>query len=151
MYHKISQYLRQPTVWLFVILFVATVLRIYHVTYHDTYTDEAIYAFRSIGLIDYDTSRRKQRRGSGSGRCPGGHLSWHDHPLGFCAVFCLRAFGAGLFAMRLPSVLAGIGSVYLIYLIGRKLWNERAGLIAALLLAVQPYHVWVSRWAQGWL
>ncbi len=134
--------------WLFVILFVATVLRIYHVTYHDTYTDEAIYAFRSIGLIDYDTSPSQTTPWQWFGAVPWwAHLSWHDHPLGFFLLqyFAFALFGAGLFAMRLPSVLAGIGSVYLIYLIGRKLWNERAGLIAALLLAVQPYHVWVSR------
>jgi len=45
------------------------------------------------------------------------------------------------------AVTPGIGvlGVGLTYLLGRRLYGHRAGLIAALLLAVMPYHVIVSR------
>jgi 4-amino-4-deoxy-L-arabinose transferase-like glycosyltransferase len=46
---------------------------------------------------------------------------------------------------RLLSVLFGVGTVLLTYRLGRLLYNPETGLIAALLLAMMPYHVVVSR------
>ncbi|HKP20427.1 MAG TPA: glycosyltransferase family 39 protein [Thermoleophilaceae bacterium] len=46
---------------------------------------------------------------------------------------------------RLVSVAAGVATVYLVYELGRQLYGRRTGLIAALLLALMPYHVLVSR------
>ncbi len=46
---------------------------------------------------------------------------------------------------RLASVAAGVATVYLVYELGRLLYGRRAGLIAALLLALMPYHVVVTR------
>jgi len=46
---------------------------------------------------------------------------------------------------RLMSAAIGVATVYLVYLLGKKLYGERAGLIAALILAVMPYHVIVTR------
>jgi hypothetical protein len=43
------------------------------------------------------------------------------------------------------SALAGVITVYLVYEIGRQLYGRRAGLVAALLMALMPYHVVVSR------
>jgi len=51
---------------------------------------------------------------------------------------------------RLFSVIMGTASVYLVYEIGRKLFNKRAGLIAASILAVSLFHVGVSHFANTW-
>lgn len=48
-------------------------------------------------------------------------------------------------AVRLPSAIAGIVAVYLAYLIGKKLYSEKAGLFAALFLALSPWHLLLSR------
>jgi hypothetical protein len=48
-------------------------------------------------------------------------------------------------AGRYVSALFGIGTIALVYLLGRTLYGRQAGAIAALLLAVMPYHVAVSR------
>ena len=53
--------------------------------------------------------------------------------------------GQSEFALRLPSTLAGIASVPLLYASGVRLHSQRAGLIAALLLALSPLHL---RYAQ---
>lgn len=52
-------------------------------------------------------------------------------------------------AVRLPSALLGIGTVVLVYLLATRIFNhQKAGLIAALLLAVAPWHIHFSR--GGW-
>jgi hypothetical protein len=75
-------------------------------------------------------------------------LSLHDHPpLYFYTTHLFAAaFGDSLFVLRLPSALAGIFSIYLIYLLLRKLTrNEYAGILAAAFLAVNHMHIWISR------
>jgi Dolichyl-phosphate-mannose-protein mannosyltransferase len=46
---------------------------------------------------------------------------------------------------RFVAAACGVVTVYLVYELGRQLYGRRAGLIAALLLALMPYHVIVSR------
>lgn len=53
-----------------------------------------------------------------------------------------NAFLAG----RLVSVISGTLSVWLVFLIGRRLFSNASGLMAALLLAVFPLHVTCSRY-----
>lgn len=45
------------------------------------------------------------------------------------------------------SVLIGLGTIVLIYLVGSKFWNPRVGLIAAFLVAVNPKMVDISRFS----
>jgi uncharacterized membrane protein len=60
-----------------------------------------------------------------------------------------RAFGMSEFALRLPSVLFGVSAVWVIYLLGRDLFDDRCvGLIAALLLAFSRYHIAYSQEAR---
>jgi 4-amino-4-deoxy-L-arabinose transferase-like glycosyltransferase len=51
-------------------------------------------------------------------------------------------------AFLLPSLLATMGSVVLIYDLGRRLWNREIGLTAALLLLGTVQFVWQGRQAQ---
>jgi hypothetical protein len=46
---------------------------------------------------------------------------------------------------RLVAVTFGVGTVWIVYAIGREMYSARAGLYAALFLAVMPYHVIVTR------
>lgn len=48
----------------------------------------------------------------------------------------IATFGNNLIAVRLPSILLGIMAVWLTYLIGRKLFDERVGLMAAFFHAI---------------
>lgn len=57
----------------------------------------------------------------------------------------IKLFGMNAWAVRLPGALAGILSVYLTYLIGKKIYGEKAGLIASILLAVSPWAVMLGR------
>ncbi|MBI4806353.1 MAG: glycosyltransferase family 39 protein [Desulfovibrio sp.] len=48
-------------------------------------------------------------------------------------------------ALRLLSALPGALSIYVLYRMGKELFGSPAGLVAAGLLAVNPYAIWLSR------
>ena len=54
------------------------------------------------------------------------------------------------FFARLPSLLAGVLNVYFIFVLGKKMFNEKIGLLSALLLALWPYHIFLSATARGY-
>ncbi|OGY46185.1 MAG: hypothetical protein A2840_02495 [Candidatus Buchananbacteria bacterium RIFCSPHIGHO2_01_FULL_47_11b] len=57
----------------------------------------------------------------------------------------MRVFGLSELAVRLPSVFAGIATVFVIYAIGSTLYNKKIGIFAALFYAVQPWSIQLSR------
>ncbi len=62
--------------------------------------------------------------------------------------FWVRIFGASEISLRMPSVLFGVGTVYLVYLIGQTLGSKKWGLIPALLFATAPFHIYYSQEAR---
>jgi 4-amino-4-deoxy-L-arabinose transferase-like glycosyltransferase len=72
---------------------------------------------------------------------------WRSPAVVYPVLPSVALLGATEWAVRLPSALAGVITVYFTYLIGRELKSCKLGLIAAALLAVTPWHVHVSRMA----
>jgi len=54
--------------------------------------------------------------------------------------------GMNIFTTRLPAAVGGILTVFLIYFVGRRLFDEQIGLVAAALLAIDPWQIQQSRW-----
>jgi 4-amino-4-deoxy-L-arabinose transferase-like glycosyltransferase len=54
--------------------------------------------------------------------------------------------GLSITTNRLPSVVFGIVTIAVIYYVGKRLFNEKVGLLAALLLTVNPWHFQQCRW-----
>lgn len=77
-------------------------------------------------------------------------ISWGSGQNAFYA-YLLMPFvalkGVNAFSVRLPMMLAGILSLFLIYIAGERLLGKRFGLLAMFLMAVSPWHVVNSRWA----
>jgi hypothetical protein len=68
------------------------------------------------------------------------------HPLLFQSVLSIGfKLGLGGAFGRLASAMVGLGTVLLVFEVGRLLYGRRTGLVAALLLALIPYDVVVSR------
>lgn len=57
----------------------------------------------------------------------------------------VKLLGLNAWAVRLPSALAGVLSIYLTYLVTRKIFNEKGALWASLLLSISPWHIMLSR------
>lgn len=52
--------------------------------------------------------------------------------------------------VRLPSVFCGVAVVALVFFLGRRLFDRRVGLAAALLMAVSPFHIHYSQEARAY-
>jgi 4-amino-4-deoxy-L-arabinose transferase-like glycosyltransferase len=62
----------------------------------------------------------------------------------------VRLLGDGALALRLPSALAGIATVPVVWAIGKELSGRRAGLIGAAIVTVNPLFVWYSQEARAY-
>jgi mannosyltransferase len=60
----------------------------------------------------------------------------------------IQLFGTSEFAVRFPSLVFGVLAIPMIYLLGRRLFNEEVGLISALILAISPFNVEYSQEAR---
>ena len=140
-------------IWLGLILALAFILRLWGLGSDELLFDEGLYSFRSIGWLDYLESSYQTTPVQWLADSPmpwWPKLSFHDHPpLFFLSQHIFfKIFNDSLFASRLPSVLFGVTSVYLIYLIAKKLLaSESAGLITSLMFAISFAAVSVSRLA----
>lgn len=57
-------------------------------------------------------------------------------------------FGTNEIALRFPSIVFGLLTVYLVYLIGKKLFSSKVGLMAGVLLATSGLHIYYSQEAR---
>ena len=112
---------------------IATFLRVWRIDALGFNGDEAIYAGQAASIAD------------------NAHLKpffpiFRAHPLLFQTALSLSyRLGGGDLAARLFAAATGIATVYLVFAAGRTLYGVRAGLCAALFMALMPYHVIVSR------
>jgi hypothetical protein len=67
------------------------------------------------------------------------------------ARFSFAIFGESAWALRLPSVVLGVGSVWALFLLGRRLLGAREALLACALMTVSYHHVWFSQNARGYM
>ena len=131
------------------IIILASFLIFFQLNRADIQHDDATYALRSIGYFDYmDSTNTQTTPIVWFEEIPNwSKLSFHDHPP---LVFLIqnlffKLFSVSSFTARLPFALAGIGCVLLLYFIGKRLYNEKIGLLASFILAISSYHNWASK------
>ncbi len=77
---------------------------------------------------------------------PGGFVTVDKPPLGFwLQIISVKIFGYTAFSVYLPQALAGVLSVWLLYILVRRHFGVTAGLLAALALAISPISVITNR------
>lgn len=108
-------------------------LRLVHVNQVGFNSDEAVYAGQAASI-------------DGDPRFTPWFPVFRAHPLLFQFLLSLVfRSGVGDLAGRLLEVAVGMATVAVTFLLGRRLLGARAGAVAALLLAIMPYHVVVTR------
>lgn len=156
---------KQITWILIAIAVIAAFMRLWALGEGDPMGDEVLYAFRAIGMVDFDEANEQTTPlewfdplVQSSSRVPEAYaigsnipwwtsLSFHDHPplVFFIQYLFMQAFGEHAFVFRLPSALLGVVSVYLLFLIGKLLFSPHIGLLAAALGAVNVHLLFISR------
>ena len=100
----------------------------------------------SLWLDEIITQRRTQRTVFDMVRWV---WTYEEHPpLFYLLAYQNRLWGTSEFAARLPSAAAGILTIPVLMVFARKLWGRPAGLIAGLLLAMWPVHLYFSQEAR---
>jgi 4-amino-4-deoxy-L-arabinose transferase-like glycosyltransferase len=74
-------------------------------------------------------------------------VGWYDVPaLSFTLhAATMRVFGDDLFGLRMASLLEGVLSIVLLYLLARRLWGPRPALLAAAFMTFAAWHIQFSR------
>lgn len=72
------------------------------------------------------------------------------HPPGYFILlwFWTKVFGISEIAVRIPSVIFGMLTIYIIFLIGKKIQSKTLGILAAFLLVINPLHIYYSQEAR---
>lgn len=75
-------------------------------------------------------------------------IAFGDYPppmMRYITVPSIAVFGLNAFATRFPSALFGVFSVGLMFLLAKKLFNEKVGIVSAFLMAISPWMMGLSR------
>ncbi|MGW3118730.1 ArnT family glycosyltransferase [Streptomyces sp. NPDC001107] len=115
------------------VLLLAAFLRLWQLTAAGFNSDEAVYTGTAASL-------------AGDDRLGSLFPVFRAHPVLFQSLvsLALRVHESDWAARAVPALL-GVATVAVTYGLGRRLYGRRAALVGALLLAVMPYHVVVSR------
>ena len=115
------------------VLAVATFLRFWQLDRIGFNSDEAVYSGTAASIAGNDVMRSM-------------FPIFRAHPLFLQILLSFGMHGhVSDWGARAVTAAIGVGTVAATYGLGRRLYGHTAGLIAALLLAVMPYHVIVSR------
>ena len=114
-------------------ILIGTFLRVYDINALGFNTDEAVYAGQAASIAnDHDLTPY--------------FPIFRAHPLLFQTMLSIPyQLGTSDVGGRLLVAAIGVATIVLVYRLGLLLYGPRAGTIAALLVAVMPYHVVVTR------
>jgi len=138
--HKFSSSHDKPnrhliSLLLLLIVILGSAMRIYGLSYKSMWGDEILSVIWYRGKSIPEIARVSALR------------DVHP-PLYYIILHFFLYFGDSEFVARLPSVIFGVLSIWLIYKVGRSFFGEREGLISAFLLSISTMHIHFSQEAR---
>jgi len=125
---------------LLLLVLVGFVIRIYRIQSLPMYGDELtmVYDTYSIAKTGTDSTGEKLPLTfkMGAGR-PAGYI--------YFSIPFVKLLGPTALGIRALSLLSGMGIIILMYFLGRKLFDERVGLLASLVMVISPWDIYLSR------
>ena len=129
--------MKRDRVAITLILITAAALRLYGIGSESLWFDEAA----SVRIVRQDFTTMMQSIRDDERIPPLHYLILHAW---------VRVFGHSEASVRLPSALAGVGVVWVLYLLTRRLLGVGPALVAALLIAVAPFQIQYSQEARSY-
>jgi len=120
------------------------VLRFINLGFYDMQTwDEALYAVRSMGMLKYGEWIDQT-----AVSIDGLYSSFHPPLYIWLTAIAQSLFGFTEFAGRFFSAVAGAGTLFVVYAIGKELDQPKTGCVAASLFGLSPFVTFYSRQGQ---
>lgn len=139
---------KQTRTLLFFILLLGLLLRVHDLDKESFWVDEGATAFVSVRSPGFllenlysEASIIPEYFGPGGGEMPFYYL---------LALFWTGLFGLSEFALRLPSVIFGMLAIYLTFFLGKLFFQERIGLLAAFIMAINHQHIFYAQEARNY-
>ncbi len=131
---------RKSILVLFGILLLGFLLRVYKITTLPMYGDELTTVYDTYSVLKTGHDQLGNflpiTFQMGAGR-PAGYIYFS---IPFVAIFGPTALG-----VRSLSILSGLGMIVIMYFLGKRLFNQNTGFIAAFLIAISPWDLSLSR------
>ncbi len=122
---------------LLIILFFGAFLRFYHINFQSPWLDELITMIECNPKLSFKDSYEIMS------------IRENNPLLYYYSVKILGSvFGYSTFVVRMISAIIGIVGIYVIYLLGKEIQNKKTGLIAAVLLTFNYFHIYFSQEAR---
>lgn len=131
---SLDYFLNQKYFVLILIIFTASMLRIWDLGNIGFNSDEAVYSGQSATLAGFDEFTK--------------HFSiYRAHPLLLQSIIStfFVSFGVIDIVARIVSAIFGILTIIVVYFIGKQLFNKKIAVVATLIIAIIPYHIIISR------
>ncbi len=125
--------------WIILILTLAAFLRFYQLGFQSAWLDELHTLKESDPAMPFSQFDKVIMAREGI-----------PHLYFIIVRFLMDLFNGSIFVARIPSAIGGVLTVWLVYLLGKELYNKRAGQIAALLLTLNYFHIEYSQEARSY-
>jgi Dolichyl-phosphate-mannose-protein mannosyltransferase len=112
-------------------------LRLWNLGYLNFWGDENITALAVRGIIDH-----------GYPKFPSGMIYFRSLPTTYLSALFAMLFGEEKFALRLPSVLFSVATLFLIYKLGQRIFSTTVGVAAAFVLTFSYWDLEFARHAR---
>ena len=115
--------------WKILLIFlIFFLLRLNKLGYHDLWYDEAA----SVNYASFPWS------------------NWNAPLYWILLHFWVKIFGFSEFSLRFPSLIFNFLSIVLVFLLGKKLFNKKVGIIASIFIGLSPFHLWYAQEARDY-
>ena len=134
---------RKETIALGIILFVGCLVRLIALGSNPMglHQDEAYSAYNAWSVLYYGVDSYGYTR-------PVYYTVWGSGMsvlYSYLTMPFLALFGTKVWAIRLPQAILGCLTILAVYGLGKEMYEEKTGLLFALLLAINPWHIKLSR------
>ena len=128
--------------WLFMAMGIFARIWKFGIVPGDINADEAFAGYDAYNLLHYGMD-------SAGYRFPVYLTTWGSGTSAlntYLMIPFIAVFGAKIWVIRLPQVIVACLTLWVTYLLTKRLFHEKIALCALLLLAISPWHIGMSRW-----
>lgn len=122
-------------VFLFILIIFATALRVYQIDFQSLWNDELSSIMRS----EFDKVSLVLKDWDEYGHPPGLYLLYY---------YWIKLFSNSEISIRIPSIIAGVSSVIFIYLLAKKIYSKKEGIISASFMTILWCPIYFSQEAR---